>query len=62
MRREEKDRGELSFMLLTIELYLDRAVKLFGPIRRLDTKIGGCHLAFSPINFVQGRGLNSGSS
>ena len=62
MRREEKDRGELSCILLTIEIYLNRAVKLFGPIKRLDTKIGGCHLAFSAITFVQRRGLNNGSS
>ena len=24
-----------------------------GPIRRLDTEIGGRHLAFYPITFVQ---------
>ena len=46
----------------TIELDLNRGVSPFGPIRRQDTKIGGCHLAFFPITFVQGRGLNNESS
>ena len=46
--------------LQIIELELNSGVKPFGPIRRQDTKIGGCHLAFFPIVFVQGRGLNSG--
>ena len=52
----KSDIGEL------IELDLNRGVSPFGPIRRQDTKIGGCHLAFFPITFVQGRGLNSESS
>ena len=41
---------------------LNRGVSPFEPMRRQDTKIGGCHLAFFPITFVQGRGLNSESS
>ena len=52
----------LRHMVVTIELDLNRGVSPFGPIRRQDTKIGGCHLAFFPITFVQGRGLNSESS
>ena len=44
-----------------IELDLNRGVNPFGPIRRQDTEIGGCHLVFFPITFVQGRGLNSES-
>ena len=32
-----------------IELDLNRGVSQFGPIRRQDTKRGGCHLAFFPI-------------
>ena len=48
--------------VIVIELYLNRGVKPFGPIRRQDAKIGGCSLSISPITFVQGRGLNSESS
>ena len=46
----------------TIDANLNRGVIPSGPIRRQDTKIGGCHLAFFPITFVQGQGLNSQSS
>ena len=31
-----------------IEPDLNRGVYPFGPIRRQDTKVGGCHLAFFP--------------
>ena len=39
-----------------IELVLNRAINLFGPIIRHDTKIGGCHLAFSPLLWYRGEG------
>ena len=54
--------GPLSHCIQPIELDLNRGVSPFGPIKRQDTKIGGCHLAFFPITIVQGRGLNSESS
>ena len=34
---------------VNIELDLNRGINPFGPIRRQDTKIGDCHLAFSPL-------------
>ena len=40
----------------TIELDLNRGVKPFGPIKRQDKKIGGCHLAFSPLLLYRGEG------
>ena len=39
-----------------IELDLNRGVNPFGPIRRQDTKIGGCYLAFSPLLLYRGEG------
>ena len=41
------------------EIYLNRVVKPFKTIKRQVSKIGGCHLAFSPSIFVQGGRLNS---
>ena len=48
--------GVLSSAMFTIELDLNRGVSPFGPIRRQDTKIGGCHLAFSPLLLYRGEG------
>ena len=56
----KKDTQE-HIMLLYIELDLNGGVKMFGPIKGQDTKLGGCILAFSHITFLQGRGLNSES-
>ena len=43
------------------ELVLNRGVNLFGPIRRQDTKIGGCHLAFfPPLLWYRGKGWIAG--
>ena len=42
-----------------VELYLNRRVKPYGPIRRIYTKIGGCHLALFRVIFLQGGGLDS---
>ena len=39
---------------LCIKLNPNRGVILFWPIRRQDTKIGGCHLAFFPHYFCTG--------
>ena len=43
-------------IIFSIKLYLNREVKPVRHIRRQDTKIGDCHLAFSPIPFVRGGG------
>ena len=45
-----------------IKMELNRGVNPSVPITKQDTRIGGCRLAFFPLNFVQGRGLNSESS
>ena len=47
---------------LHIELDLNRGVSPFRPIRRQDTKIGGCHLAFSPLLLYMSLGFNNESS
>ena len=39
-----------------IELYLNRGVNPFEPIRRLDTGIEGYHLAFYPLLFYRVKG------
>ena len=41
---------------ITIELYLIIGVKPFGPIRRLDAKIGRCYPAFSPLLLYRDEG------
>ena len=41
---------------ITIELDLNGGVNPFGQIRRQDTKIGGCHLAFVPLLLFRGKG------
>ena len=45
-------------IIFSIDPYLNREIKPVRPIRRHYTKRGGCYLAFSPIPFVQGQGLN----
>ena len=50
MTTGDKYKIELHTAASSIELDLNRGVKPFGPIIRQDTKIGGCHLAFPPIN------------
>ena len=43
-----QSRASVKKKLLCIELDLNRGGNPFGPIRRQDTKIGGCHLPFFP--------------
>ena len=42
--------------VIVLELYLNRVVKPFGPIKRQDTKLGGCHLSFHPLLLYRGEG------
>ena len=48
--------------IVIIVLNSNRWVSPYSPITEIHTHHGGCHVAFSPIDCVQGRGLNSESS